>query len=835
MRRFPDLSRSNPSCPSLSRSTPSRSILSCLVLSSLFLLPAALSAAPVLHPLLARIAQGGGGDPSQALPVSLRPAAEGSESGASRFGVWIRTRDGGASLEGRGLLPPGENREIRRARWSRNELRSALSDPSILSVMPAVRCAALLDSSLFETAAAATHEGSGSPPVYSGLTGRDVIVGIVDTGIDLEHGDFLDAEGNTRILSLWDQTVASADPPRFFSYGKEWTADQIDAGLAASDDPDGHGTHVAGIAAGDGSATGNDQPPYRFVGVAPEASVVFVKTDFLTTSIADGVSYIFQKADSLGWPAVVNLSLGTHYGPHDGTEYFDLDMAALAGPGRSIVAAAGNENGDRIHAERRLAGPGSTAVTFSVPVYSANPGAETDEVDIDCWYTGGTALAVRVVTPNGHSVGPAAKGGASAADTPDGRVEIDNNMTGEWNGDENLHIRVYDRLAGSPPAPGTWTIEIESTSPTGVPIEFDAWIYWWSMPLGVPFQIGSEESELVASPASGDSVIAVGAYVTKSSWIAEDGNRYGYSAPVESGAIAYFSSVGPRRDGALKPDLCAPGRGVAAALSAASEVDSRFVTEDGKHVVYQGTSMAAPHVAGLAALVYQNLGPMSVAALRDRLRLTARSDAHTGAALPDSVWGYGKMDALGATGYVVPILLAEADARQIGDRVHLRFLLSEDAGAAPFLVCRQDPGTEERVPLGFSSSGRERTFVDSTLSSDGDYAYWLRSWDGERTIWLGPASVRFRWGPPPSITASPNPFAGSTEIRLRGLTGRQEIEIYDLAGRRVQTLRIDDAASRGVVWDGRGPGGIKLASGVYFMRHRGPGGETVERRLIRLR
>lgn len=794
----------------------------------------AIAAAPAatIHPLLLPLLEAE--DDGGSLSGSLRPMVNRSASDR-RVGVWVRTSDGGASLEAAGLLSPGTDREIRRARWNAGELRSALAYPSLRSIAPAVRCIPLLDSSLVETGSTATHEGSGNPPVYVGLTGRGVIVGIVDTGIDLEHDDFLDMEGKTRLLALWDQTVASADPPRFFSYGKEWTAAQIDAGLAASDDPEGHGTHVAGIAGGDGSATGNGQPPFRFVGMAPEATIVFVKTDFLTTSIADGVSYIFQKADSLGWPAVVNLSLGSHYGPHDGTDYFDLEMAALSGPGRSIVAAAGNENGDRVHAERRLPGPGSTSVTFSVPVYTPNSGAETDEVDIDCWYTGGATLSVRVVTPNGHSVGPAVKGGSSAADTPDGRVEIDNNMTGEWNGDENVHIRVYDRFAGTPPGPGTWTIELVYFAPLPVPLEFDAWIYWWTMPQAVPFQIGAEESELIASPASGDSVIAVGAYVTKSKWTALDGSEYGYSGPAQHGSIAYFSSVGPRRDGVVKPDLCAPGRGVASAFSSASTDDPRFVTQDGKHVVYQGTSMAAPHVAGLAALVYENLGPLSVAALLDRLRLTARSDSHTGLNLPDSIWGYGKMDAMGATGYVVPVLLAEAEARQVGDQVHLRFLLSEDAGTAPYLVCREDPGSDDRLPLGFTSAGRERTFVDSTLTADGDYNYWLHARDGVRSVWLGPASARFSRLVAQSLIASPNPFTGSTEIRLRGFAGRQEIAIYDITGRRIRRLRFDDAAAQSAVWNGTGSNGEVLPAGVYFLRFRGANGEAIERKLIRLR
>src|SRR6185503_18468917 len=105
----------------------------------------------------------------------------------------------------------------------------------------------------------------------------------------------------------------------------------------------GHGTHVLGIAGGDGSATGGGVPAYTYAGMAPKADLVVVKTDMSDTGVLDGVAYVMNRATALGKPAVVNLSLGTLYGPKDGTSPFEAGIAALTGPGRVIVVAAGND------------------------------------------------------------------------------------------------------------------------------------------------------------------------------------------------------------------------------------------------------------------------------------------------------------------------------------------------------------------------------------------------------------------------------------------------------------------------------------------------------------
>lgn len=163
------------------------------------------------------------------------------------------------------------------------------------------------------------------------LLGKDVLIGIVDSGIDYENPDFRNADGTTRILALWDQTLQNGKPPQGYHIGTEFTSEQINEALrigvreeryriVPSRDTSGHGTAVAGIAAGNGRGSKNGK--YR--GAAPEAGLLIVKmggaweTGFpRTTQLMRGVDYIVRKAEELKKPVAINISFGNTYGSHE--------------------------------------------------------------------------------------------------------------------------------------------------------------------------------------------------------------------------------------------------------------------------------------------------------------------------------------------------------------------------------------------------------------------------------------------------------------------------------------------------------------------------------------
>ncbi|MBI4224134.1 MAG: S8 family serine peptidase, partial [Deltaproteobacteria bacterium] len=241
--------------------------------------------------------------------------------------------------------------------------------------------------------------------------GSGVIIGIVDdTRPDYDHADFTDASGNTRIKFYWDKnTTGSGVSEISGSTGLECAAARIDAGTCnatAGGSADSHATHVAGIAAGDDST---------YKGVAPGADIIFVfnvETDAdsggnLSTTIVDDVRYVFNKADTLNQPAVVNLSLGTSIGAHDDTSSMEDSLNDLVNqhPGRAIVNAAGNErfNSNDTGADRYAGLHAAVAVTsgtdegFEFEVRSGSTlGTLGDQVIVDIWLNAASTCTVEL-------------------------------------------------------------------------------------------------------------------------------------------------------------------------------------------------------------------------------------------------------------------------------------------------------------------------------------------------------------------------------------------------------------------------------------------------------
>lgn len=179
-----------------------------------------------------------------------------------------------------------------------------------------------------------------------GYTGDGVIIGIVDSGIDEGHGDFWFDTGktNSKILYLWDQTDDTGPVPDGYDYGTEWNKTDIEAGICAENDTNGHGTHVAGIAASSGNETGN------YTGAAPDAEIVFVKTTLEDADIIDGWYYIVERAQAEGKPCVISCSIGAYFDPHDGSDPLAQAANWCAAQGVLVICSAGNDGCWPVHA-----------------------------------------------------------------------------------------------------------------------------------------------------------------------------------------------------------------------------------------------------------------------------------------------------------------------------------------------------------------------------------------------------------------------------------------------------------------------------------------------------
>ena len=482
--------------------------------------------------------------------------------------------------------------------------------------------------------------------------GEGVVIGIVDIGLEYAHPAFLNADGSLRIKRVWNQN-RDGKAPQGYSYGAEYTTEAELRAAVYDTAEQYHASHVLNIAAGSESSL--------YYGGAPQAELVFVSTDMEDTHLTDAVKYIFDYADTQGKPCVINLSLGDHVGPHDGTSLIDRLLDSYAGPGHILVGSAGNEGTYNMHVSKLFA-EGDTCLRTLLG-YASSTADKTSYIDI--WGNDDADLRVRVAVVDVFKGKIIAESKTFTCDDPLGYA-IFNSETGA----DCLFTITPMRFSEN----GRPEIFIESEVTTlsdarklAIIIEGNPGdeVHAWNV-LGNNFVSGSlrgftdGDNSCTVGEVGGTArnIISVGSYNSRSSyhpWWADPGMVVDYSSLIDMpiGKTSSFSSLGPTADGRIKPDVMAPGMLVISAVSKhwcnfeASITADRVQNDAGEYFYYDidaGTSMSSPCVAGIVATWLQARPQMTPDEVREVIRVTAKHDINT-PRQPNNTTGYGKINA----------------------------------------------------------------------------------------------------------------------------------------------------------------------------------------------
>jgi len=501
----------------------------------------------------------------------------------------------------------------------------------------------------------------GQTPLLQPYKGANVIIGYIDSGLDFRHPDFQDSLGNTRVKWLWDMTKPiAANTPMPYGYGQEWSAADIDNGLAnahTAEDEFGHGTYVAGIGSGNGRAVGH------FQGVAPESDIMVVSFDFAAADtvsrIVHAIDYLFAKANVLGKPCVINASLGDYYGSHDGKDLQSQFISNLitAQAGRVVVAAAGNIGLYPFHVGR-TSNVGDT--TFTWFKYNAAYGGAYIQVFADTADFNQISYAIGAdkITPDFSFRGSTAYSGIAST--------INNVVTRNiMNGANRLAVvqtlatinqGVYELEIYVLPDTSGYNYRLQTTG-NG---HFDSWSFDYEFqnlpspgvfPPITNYHLPDTFQTIVTGMACLDNVITVGNYFNTDRHY--DVNNVLQISPGDlPGNLAGNSSRGPTRDGRIKPDISAPGHhilsaGVLTQIPGMISAQPHKVALGSFHITGGGTSASAPVVAGIAALYLEQNPTANWQHVKDAIINCAGQDMFTWGPLPNNAWGYGKADAFG--------------------------------------------------------------------------------------------------------------------------------------------------------------------------------------------
>lgn len=542
------------------------------------------------------------------------------------------------------------------------------------------------DSSLYFSNVTPAHIHGGH---IGPFTGKGVIVGVVDTGIDFNHINLCDSNGHTRVRAVYMPADSTGRHPVVDGMelpGSYYEDAQEIASLTTDETASSHGSHTIGTAAG--SYRGNG-----WHGVAPEADIVAcgIPSALLTdVNIANAVNYIFDYARRVGKPCVINLSLGSNSGPNDGSSFLCRVFASLSGPGRLCVLSAGNDGDVPICFRSSITHKTDTVTTFLRNRW----GGLQRQGYVSMWNDGSQEHRTRVVVVN-RSTGEleyaspvvgtlnedsvftvSSESDAAFAAYYTGEISYASGLEPKFDGEGNLleNERFHSY----------WVFDVESVksghliglqyfADTAVELvgwcTQDAYFYTFAMPGAT----GGSSIGSISDLATTDSVISVGAYCSRQTYYMATGEVMCYDAYQPTG-LASFSSFGPDENGCQRPDVCAPGAIVMSSANRFDEHSDRSqwplpAVVNGQEYPYypnKGTSMSAPAVTGAIALMLQANPLLTVADVREVLIRTAVKDGYV---LADdaSRWGAGKLDVWGAVKDVMQNTFMPGDVNNDGE------------------------------------------------------------------------------------------------------------------------------------------------------------------------
>ena len=436
----------------------------------------------------------------------------------------------------------------------------------------AASCLSTIQTSIGAGAGGTGTGGAGAGVISSlesGLTGKGVLVAVIDSGIDYFHPDFRNPDGTTRIGLLADQDRDRIYTREEINAALETGSRTSALALVPSTDPSGHGTAVAAIAAGNGRE-GNGV--YR--GVAYESELMVVKlgtplTDSFprTTQLMKALDLVVRRAQDMNRPLAVNISFGNTYGSHDGTSLLETFINDMSGIGRNvIVAGTGNEGTGAGHRAGSLVMGQEENAQLSIAPYETGMG-------VQLWKSYVDQFSIRLVTPSGEIIGPIdSRLGPQTLRYGGTQILIYYGKPSPFSRAQEVYfdfLPVRDYLDS-----GIWTFRL--TPERIVTGRYDMWLPSRGILNPSTRFLRPVPETTLTIPSTAANVISVGAY--------DDSYR----------AYADFSGRGfTRQTGQVKPDLAAPG------------VDIVTARRGGGYEAVTGTSFAAPFVTGSAALLMQ--------------------------------------------------------------------------------------------------------------------------------------------------------------------------------------------------------------------------------------